>query len=144
MTRRTTTVLWVTTCGYALLLVAVSLLPSGIGPLSGWDAAVGPALQNLLHVPAYGLLVGLTAGVAGLSRLRHLALAAACCAAFGGLLECAQAAIPGRLGSLDDVLLNAVGSAAGAGAVFGLRKLTRHNAVHCDQETATPVSGETR
>ena len=103
---------------------------------------MSPGLQNLLHVPAYGLLVGLTAWAAGLSRLRHLALAAAGCVAFGGLLECAQAAIPGRLGSLADVLLNVAGSAAGAGAVFGLRRLTRRTIAPPDQETAAPIGGE--
>jgi len=98
--------LWAATGGYATALAVVSVLPSGTGPLAGWDTAISPGLQNLLHVPAYGLLVWLVAKAMGLGRAWQLALAAVACAAFGGLLECAQAAIPGRFGSVTDMLLN--------------------------------------
>jgi VanZ family protein len=109
---------------YVLALVAVSLLPSGgTGPLAGWDTNISPGVQNLLHVPAYGLLVWLVARPWGLRKPRHLALAAAVCAAFGGMLEVAQAAIPGRLGSLEDTLLNAAGAAGAVPVLLGLRRL---------------------
>ena len=115
---------WLLALGYAGVLAVVSLLPSGgTGPLSGWDTGISPGLQNLLHVPAYGVLVWLVSRAMGLRRLRHLALTALACAAFGGLLECAQAAVPGRFGSLEDTLLNAVGAAVAIPILFGLARL---------------------
>jgi len=109
--------------GYAAALAAVSLLPSGTGPLSGWDTAINPDLQNALHVPAYGVLAWLVSRAMGRRRFRDLALAAAASAALGGLLEWAQAAVPGRFGSVEDVLLNAIGAAAALPILLGLHKL---------------------
>jgi len=126
MNRRNGKLAWLITLGYALVLTAVSLLPSGsTGPLAGWDTAISPGLQNLLHVPAYGLLVWLLSWAMGLRRLRRLALAAAACAAFGGLLECAQATIPGRFGSLEDTLLNLTGAAAAVPIILACRRRNR-------------------
>jgi len=122
VSRRNGKLAWLITLGYAVVLAAVSLLPSGTGPLSGWDTAISPGLQNLLHVPAYGLLVWLVSRAMGLRRLRHVALAAIACAAFGGLLECAQATITGRFGSLEDTLLNLAGAAAAVPIVLAGRR----------------------
>jgi len=131
--------------GYAGVLAAVSLLPSGVGTLSGWDTAISPGLQNLLHVPAYGLLVWLVARAMDLRRLRHLALAAAACAAFGGLLECAQAAIPGRFGSMEDMLLNLAGTVAAVPIMLGLRRLGgRKQQGPVQEDAAATVSGNVR
>jgi len=82
--------------------------------LAGWDRAITPTLQNLLHVPAYAVLaalalLGASAGHEPGTK-RKLWIALACCA-YGALLECAQAAVPGRVGSLSDALLNAAGVA---------------------------------
>jgi VanZ family protein len=114
------------TVAYVLALTAASLLPSGdsAGPLEGWDKDIRPGVQNLLHVPAYAVLVWFVAEAAGLRRLPCLATAAVVCAAFGGLLEWAQAAIPGRMGSVEDMLLNALGALAGLAVVVMLRKRT--------------------
>jgi hypothetical protein len=111
------------TTAYALALTAASLLPSGrsAGLLEGWDKDISPGVQNLLHVPAYAVLVWLVAEAAS---PRHLAPVALVCAAFGGLLEWAQAAVPGRTGSVADMLLNAVGALAGLAVVVMLRKRT--------------------
>jgi len=126
VSRRNGKLAWLITLGYAVVLTAVSLLPSGgTGPLAGWDTAISPGLQNLLHVPAYGVLVWLTVRAMGLRRLRHVALAAIACAAFGGLLECAQAAVPGRFGSLEDTLLNLAGTAAAVPIVLAGRRRSR-------------------
>ena len=92
-------------------------------------------------MPAYGVLVWLIARAAGLSRLWHLALAAVASAAFGGLLECAQAAIPGRFGSLEDVLLNALGAAAAVPVLLGLGWLggrKKEQAAHDGAPAADP------
>ncbi len=118
-------VLWVITVAYAALLAAVSLLPSGTGPLSGWDTAISPTLQNLLHVPAYAALVALIAWALGRPTLLRLGLVALACCAFGGLLECAQATIPGRFGSVTDTLLNVAGAAAGLPVVLALSRRRR-------------------
>ena len=118
-------VLWVITAAYAALLAAVSLLPSGTGPLSGWDTAISPTLQNLLHVPAYAVLVWLVSRAMRLRRLWHVALAAIACAAFGSVLECAQATVPGRFGSLEDTLLNVIGAAAAVPIVLAGRRRNR-------------------
>jgi len=125
--------LWAATGGYATAMAVVSVLPSGTGPLAGWDMAISPVLQNLLHVPAYGLLVWLVAKAMGVGRVWQLALAAVACAAFGGLLECAQAAIPGRFGSLTDTLLNVGGVFIG---VVVVRLTTRRSASRPSVRTA--------
>ena len=121
MTRRAGRAIRAAAVGYALVLAAVSLLPSGAGPLGGWDAAVSPRIQDLLHVPAYAALFVL-ASVAAASADRRgpgtLILIALACCALGVGLEAAQAAIPGRMGSLADALLDLAGVAAGALAVI--------------------------
>jgi len=128
MSRRNGKLAWLITLGYAVVLTVVSLLPSGgTGPLAGWDTAISPGLQNLLHVPAYGVLVWLTVRAMGLRRLRHLAMAAAACAAFGGLLECAQAAVPGRFGSVEDTLLNLISAAVTVPIVLAARRRSRRS-----------------
>ena len=138
MSRRNGKLAWLITLGYVLVLAAVSLLPSGAGPLSGWDTAISPGLQNLLHVPAYGVLVWLVSRAIGLRRLWHVALAAIACAAFGGLLECAQAAVPGRFGSVEDTLLNLIGAAAAVPLVLAARRRSRRGE---RPRTVAPDSG---
>ena len=118
-------VLWVITAAYAALLAALSLLPSGTGLLSGWDTAISATLQNLLHVPAYAALVALIAWALGRPTLPWLGLVALACCAFGGLLECAQAMIPGRFGSVTDMLLNVAGAAASLPIVLALSRFRR-------------------
>ena len=118
-------VLWVITAAYAALLAALSLLPSGTSLLSGWDTAISPTLQNLLHVPAYAALVALIVWALGRPTLPRLGLVALACCAFGGLLECAQAVIPGRFGSVTDTLLNVAGAAAGLPVVLALSRFRR-------------------
>jgi len=128
--------------GYAAVLTTVSLLPSGgTGPLSGWDKEISPGLQNLLHVPAYGVLVWLVAWAMRLGRLWHLVVAAMGCAALGGLLECVQAAVPGRFGSLEDALLNAVGTGVAVLILVALRKFGRMKDKQPVAETSTAASG---
>ena len=115
LSRRATAVL---TILYALVLIALSVLPSGKDTLGGWDQGISPALQNVLHVPAYALLVWLASMALrpqqSLGTGRILSIAAMCCV-FGLALEFAQVWIPGRGGSVTDALLNVVGAVAGAG-----------------------------
>ncbi len=118
MTRRPTKLLWLVLAVYAAALAAFSLLPSGGGPLKGWDITFSPEAQNLLHVPAYGLLVWLGARATGARRWGPALLAMAGGVAFGVALECAQTVIPGRFAAVGDMILNAAG--AGMGAAFVL------------------------
>jgi VanZ family protein len=116
-------------CAYAALVAAVSLLPSGTGPLKGWDTAITPTLQNAGHVPAYAILAFL--GVLALLPARPLrvlpvAVIALLCCGYGVGLEFAQAAIPGRTGSVSDSLLNCAGVVIGLAAAVAARRLRPH------------------
>jgi len=107
------------TAVYVLLLVAVSLLPSGTESLGGWDTALSPSLQNTLHVPAYSLLLVLSAAcLPEPLRTRRIGILAVAAAGigFGGLLELVQALVPGRMGSVADALLNTLGVLLGVAA----------------------------
>ena len=130
MTALTKKVIWAVTGAYASLLAVVCLLPSDGGVLGGWDAAITPTWQNAMHVPAFAVLVALAILAAsgsfriGLAGVLWIALG---CCSYGVLLEFAQAAIPGRTGSLTDVLLNAAGVVIGSLAVVWWRR-TIHRA----------------
>ena len=137
MTALARKVVWVVTGAYASLLTVVSLLPSGAGTLGGWDTAISPGLQNLLHVPAYAVLAILATLAllpsfkTGLASMAWVSLG---CCVFGLVLEIAQAVIPGRTGSLTDVLLNAAGVVIGCLAATWWRGTIRGR-----ESTRTPV-----
>ena len=124
---------WLLVLIYAVILAVASLLPSGSGPLEGWDASLSPSLQNLLHFPAYTVLVCLV--LIALARPTKstkpavawpIALSATACFVYGVLLECLQAAgIPGRFGSVSDVLWNTAGVAAGVCVWMLFRRCVR-------------------
>jgi SAM-dependent methyltransferase len=116
MTHRGRKILWLATAVYTAGLVAGSLLPSGEGPLGGWDAALTPDVQDALHLPAYaGLVILLSAALATHIRLTtaRTAWIALACVGLGALLEFAQAFVPGRTCSLKDGLVNALGAILG-------------------------------
>ena len=75
-------------------------------------ALIPPALNNLLHIPAFALLTflwfGAVAALGGRRPLRFL-LPPLIAFGFGVFDEWHQLSVPGRFGSLTDVLLNAVG-----------------------------------
>ena len=127
MARAISKLLPLMTLFYVALLIVVSLLPSGgRGALARWDAAISPTWQDAGHVAAYALLAILVcrAMAAESTRLR-MGLAASACSGFGGLLECGQAAVPGRTASLADVLANMAGVALGVAAVLLWKAVTR-------------------
>jgi VanZ family protein len=114
------------TAVYAALLTVGSLLPSGTGPLKGWDSSLTPDVQDALHLPAYGVLV-ILATAAWRTRSRSgaapgIAIALAC-VGFGALMELAQSVIPGRTCSLGDGLVNALGVALGSLLIVVWRRL---------------------
>jgi VanZ family protein len=72
-------------------------------------------LQKLLHVGLYGLLALLlvwSLGTIDAFALRMLT-AFIIAVGFGAVMEWCQTRVPGRVGSLADVLLNAAGAALG-------------------------------
>lgn len=106
--------------GCALLLLLVSVLPSDPhakeGSIWAWDRRITPQAQNTLHVPAYAALAGLGVWAwwrPGRRAAGRAAITFLAASAYGALLECAQAIIPGRYGSVSDALLNVIGAALG-------------------------------
>lgn len=140
--------MWTVTGVYAALLAVVCLLPSGDGVLGGWDAALTPTWQNTLHVPAFaalavlGILAALGSFRVGLAGVLWIALG---CCAYGTLLELAQASIPGRTGSLTDVLLNAAGVVVGSlVAVWWRRTIHRAGPTRAPVDTVSETGKPAR
>ena len=118
----------VATWAYILALVAATLLPSGTDALGGWDLVLTPALQNVLHVPAYALLAILVFLALSISRQlggRKILWIGLTCFACGLLLEFLQAVIPGRIASLTDTLLNLCGIIIGCLALICWPRIVR-------------------
>jgi len=104
---------------WMVVLFALSSLPgdTDLAPLSP-IAWVPPALQNLLHLPAYALLGWFWyRALAGHRWTPTLTLLAAFVLAslYGAFDELHQVFVPGRFASLTDLAANVIGSALGAG-----------------------------
>lgn len=112
---------WSAVACAAVLLVA-SILPSDpqATGIWAWDHSLTPQTQNVLHVPAYAALAGLMTWGWWRQAMRpgRWAMIFVVSSVYGAALECAQAVIPGRCGSLSDAWLNVVG--AGAGVALAL------------------------
>lgn len=93
---------------FGLSSISIDLTAPKAGAL-GW---VPPSLQNILHIPLYGLLTFLWFGALaawGMGARRRLPLAALIALGYGLFDEWYQLSVPGRFGSLTDVALNVVG-----------------------------------
>ncbi len=78
---------------------------------------VPPALQNLLHIPVYGVLAWLWRWALEAWTTRALGIIAGLLTAGYGIVdELHQALVPGRYGSLSDMSLNLIGAAIGVWA----------------------------
>lgn len=104
------------TLGYMGCIYWLSSLPGDIDPaqagLSYIIAWTPPALQNLLHVPLFGLLTWLLHRTLDAWNMRHgLALTAALmlAAGYGVFDEWHQLHVPGRYASFTDIALNSAG-----------------------------------
>ncbi|MGH2396579.1 MAG: VanZ family protein [bacterium] len=104
-----------TLTGYMGLLLIVSSIP-GHEPhsrdLGYLLALVPPIMQNLFHVPAYGVLALLwirTLQAYGIGARPSMWAAFVLASSYGALLELYQLWIPGRFPSLWDFALNVVG-----------------------------------
>ncbi len=117
---------WLWPLAWMALLWALSSIPFGPAAepegLGGTFAWVPPTLQNLLHLPAYGILAWLwfTALRPRLSLALTLTVGVVVSAGYGILDEWHQAAVPGRYPSATDAAVNGV-AAAIAAVVFALR-----------------------
>lgn len=114
--------------GHMATIYWLSSLPGDVDAetagLAGIIAWTPPAVQNLLHVPVYGLLAWLWYRTLTASHIRHLhALLAALllAAGYGVFDEWHQLHVPGRYASLTDMALN------GAGVMLALWWLHRRN-----------------
>lgn len=132
---------------YTLLLIGVSLLPSGTNLVGGWDTAISPGLQNMLHIPAYIALVILAFLALCPSfnvHLRGIVLLSLSCCIFGMMLEFAQIVIPGRTGSLTDAMLNVIGVIIGSLIIITIRwrrMVRRGERMQVQVNTASETSG---
>jgi VanZ family protein len=101
---------------YMTAIFALSSIPDTETPANALESAlrwVSPELQNLLHVPLFGGLAWCWHwGLHGWMRTdaRRLGVALALTLAWAVLDELHQTTVPGRFGSLTDMLLNALGA----------------------------------
>jgi len=104
-----------------LLMGAIFILSSIPGKMNDGHALkvlteLDPQLQNLLHIPVFGLLQWLwlrASAKAGKSGGRTVLACIGITAGYGLFDEFHQLFVPGRYASLTDVLLNLMGVAAG-------------------------------
>ena len=100
---------------YMLMIYGLSSVPDTGAPETALQRVlqwVSPSWQNLLHIPLYaGLCFAWFWALAGapLSFKQRSCIAATIAVAFGGFDEWHQLAVPGRFGSLTDLLLNGAG-----------------------------------
>jgi|GEM_PF-1903764 len=85
-----------------------------------------PTLQNLLHIPVYGLLAFLWRWClnAHMEARRATILAFLIAVVFGVFQEWVQSLVPGRFGSVTDVVFNTIGAGLG---LWVFSRLTRGN-----------------
>lgn len=111
---------WLITLAFVAIVIVLSVTPdkSQTGDsMFIWLIANTPTLlQKFMHVFCYALLTGLWVWTLETieSRVLRLVLALLLAVSLGGILEWYQTKVPGRFGTIVDVLLNA------AGAVIGL------------------------
>ena len=106
------------------IIVVLSVTPGysrADSSIFSWIVTTTPTpVQKLLHVIAYAVLALLWAWALESisSRMLRLLLAFGIVVFIGAMLEWYQTRVPGRYGTLLDVLLNAAGAVAGLLAVF--------------------------
>ena len=135
--KRVAVALWLMTFAYGVVLAGGNLLPSGKRlPLLGvWDASMSATTQNMLHMPAYALLmVCVSLSMSASLRKRSLAIVLAIVITFGVgiLMEYAQGSVPGRTVSNIDIMLNGIGIALALPAAISWR--WRHTSYGMDDE----------
>lgn len=96
---------------YMFFLFLISSLPDGMES-HNILTTIPPGFQNLLHVPAYGVLTLLWIATLKLYRYRDRSAvlgAAVLAILYGAGIEYYQGFVPGRFSSMSDLLLNLMG-----------------------------------
>lgn len=115
---------WLLTLAFIAVIVVLSVTPDQGRPddsIFQWLIAnTSTPVQKLLHVVVYAILALLwmwTLADVG-SRLARILLTLLCSVALGVALEWYQTQVPGRYGSITDVLLNIAGTVIGIALVL--------------------------
>ena len=95
-----------------LVIMAGSLLPKGVAPTAVLS-------DKVVHLVAYGVLAGLTCFTYDVWA-RRAVLAMAALFLYGVAIEAAQIWVPGREGSLPDIVANTAGIVLGTALASGL------------------------
>jgi len=110
---------WIVTLAFVGVIIGLSVTPGVERPddtLFSWlYANTAPPVQKVLHVVTYAILASLWMwALAGIESLpRRIALAFVLAVVLGVALEWYQTTVPGRYGSIFDILLNTLGVVAG-------------------------------
>ncbi len=121
------------TVACAVVILVATLIPRGAGlplPAEGYD--------KLGHALAFGVQAALLAAcftAQGWGRGRILVVTLAMTVGYGILTEALQEFVPGRVGSLHDVMADAAGAALGGAPVVFFASLVETN----NDETASPA-----
>lgn len=118
---------WVATLAFVAIVVLLSVTPGierpGDSIFSWLVIHTATPLQKALHVGIYALLALLWMWTLDPleSRWLRAAIALAITVAIGVILEWYQTYVPGRYGTITDVMLNVIGAILGLLAAFRLR-----------------------
>ena len=110
---------WIVTLAFVGVIIGLSITPGVERPddtLFSWlYANTAPPVQKVLHVVTYAILATLWMWtLAGIESLpRRIAISFVLALVLGVALEWYQTTVPGRYGSIMDILLNTVGILAG-------------------------------
>ena len=97
-------------------IFAVSTFSQRIYEVTGAKWLTDPVVSNLLHIPVFGVLAFVwVSSLLKLNAQRPFMLASAFTIGYGIILELSQVFIPGRVASVTDVGLGAVGVAVALG-----------------------------
>jgi glycopeptide antibiotics resistance protein len=119
---------WILTVAFGALIITLSLTPDryeeGDGVFHWLVANTRSPIQKMLHVGVYAFFTLMLAWTFErlATRRNRVLLSAVTAVLFGLLLELLQLFVPGRFGSLYDVILNSVGALAGVTVALLLSK----------------------
>jgi len=117
---------WLITLAFVAIVIVLSVTPGksqSDDSIFVWLIAHTPtAVQKLMHLVCYAVIAALWVWTLETleSRLLRLCLALMLTISLGGILEWYQTKVPGRFGTIVDVILNASGAVLGLIAAFVL------------------------
>jgi len=112
--KRLAAALWLMTLAYLGVILSTSVMPSGkrLPVIGVWDADLSPMVQNMLHMPAYAMLmICVSLAMTASMRFRAGAIILSVVMSFliGVFMEYLQGFVPGRTVSTGDIFLNSTG-----------------------------------